>query len=388
MIFVRLSVRLGLAFLAIFLLANSVSIASNARLTALGQDKSGSLLIEDERNIFLNPGYLGTLKNAANFELGASSVTTSASNSTASSPKAEGGIVYGLDSLVTAIQVGRTHRLTESMINNSRLSTGGFFIPQNSLELMLGRGGDLSWGGSVHYAKTASDRGQTANFPDSEASILSFSGGVYKSSFAAFASVDLIHKSETKDSIGTPEKYEGKVGYMVGGSFNLNAFNKVCVTMDSKGFAFNNGAGIEGDSKSLQTVLNYFHRFSDEKVFLFVIAGLSRGETVVSYAAPGSNNEKLTTWSLPLSLGLEIPANSWLTLQTSVKQGVLINSSNATNGITDLATNGLDDTKVSAGASLAFERIKLDATLEGADSGSGKVNGSTLLANVGLKYAF
>ncbi len=379
-----LSVSLSVSFL----FTDTAAHASNARLTALGQDKNGSLLIEDERNIFLNPGYLGLTKKGANFELGATNVTTTTAASTASTPKAEGGIVQNVGPFVTAVQIGRTHRLTENMITNNALSTGGFFIPQNSVEVMIGQSGDLNWGGSLHYAKSRSDRGQTANFPDSEASILSLSGGFYKSSFSAFATVDVTHKSETQDSIGAPEKYDGKIGYVVGGSYNINSFNRVALNVNSKNFAFNNGAGLDGESKSLQTLLNYFHRFSDEKAFYFVTAGLFRSESVVSYSAPGSNNDKTAILNLPLSLGLEVPANSWLTLRSAIKQSVLIEDTKRTNGTADLETNGTDDTVVSAGVSLLFERFSLDATLEGADSGSGKVNGSALLANVGLKYSF
>lgn len=370
-------------------LTASISMASKARLSSLGQDKNGSLLIDDERNIFLNPAYINNLKNSANFEFGKTNVGPDLiTNTIANSPKAEGGMTYTLDSFVTAIQVGRVHRIVDSMFANRSLSTTGFFVPQNSLDLIIGKPGALNWGASLHYSKSSSETGQTAQFPDSQASIMSFSGGIYQPAYSVFASFDLVHKSETTESTGSPEKFEGKASYILGGSYNVNPLSRVSLLVSSYNFAFNNGAGLEGDSKSFQTSINYFRRLSGDKTFVFVTAGLARGERVISYVAAGSNNDKLATLSLPLSLGVEVPISGWLTLRSAVKQSVLIGESNQTNGLTDLTTNGTDDTVVSAGASLLFDRLAVDATLDGAESESGKVNGVTLLAKVGIKYSF
>ncbi|MEQ1875816.1 MAG: hypothetical protein ABL958_04160, partial [Bdellovibrionia bacterium] len=181
-----------------------VANASKARLTALGQDRNGSLFVDDERNVFLNPAYMGKLRNLANFELGATGVS--------GNPKAEGGLVYDLGNLRAGAELGRVNRATESILSASALATTAFFAPQNSVELLVGAGGDLNWGASLHYANSKSDRGVTADFPDSEASVTTVTGGVLTDLYGAYLALDMVAKSETKDVGGATEKYAGKTG--------------------------------------------------------------------------------------------------------------------------------------------------------------------------------
>ena len=84
-------------------------------------------------------------------------------------------------------------------------------------------------------------------------------------------------------------------------------------------------------------------------------------------------------------MGLEVDANSWLTLRGSVTQTVLYgeNKTEAAATTKDQLTN---DTVVAAGAGIKWGKINLDATLAGAVNG--QVNGNNLLANGSLTYMF
>lgn len=90
--------------------------------------------------------------------------------------------------------------------------------------------------------QSSSERGQTAEAPDSQASVIALAGGLYKENYSLYANVDWVHQSETKEALGTPEKYQGKVGYGVGGTYNLDSASKVGFKMSSKNFNFNSGA--------------------------------------------------------------------------------------------------------------------------------------------------
>jgi hypothetical protein len=156
--------------------------------------------------------------------------------------------------------------------------------------------------------------------------------------------------------------------------------------MSSKNFDFNSGAGLEGDHQNLQTSLHYFRKLTSDTTLLFATVGLLHNETAVNYTTLGTSSDKRNEWTLPLSLGLELPANDWLTFRSSIVQSVLLDTSSRTDTINDFETSGSDDTTVAAGVSLIFNKLSIDATLEGINDGTGKINGVSLLGNVGFTY--
>ena len=83
---------------------------------------------------------------------------------------------------------------------------------------------------------------------------------------------------------------------------------------------------------------------------------------------------------LPVLIGIEADAASWLTLRGSVKQNVLVGSDKTTE--TDSAPH---DTTVAAGAGFKFNKAVLDVTLTAAGTGSLTSN---LGGNAGLTYLF
>ncbi|MEQ1875544.1 MAG: hypothetical protein ABL958_02795, partial [Bdellovibrionia bacterium] len=174
----------------------------------------------------------------------------------------------------------------------------------------------------------------------------------------------------------------------VGGSFHFSKTSKVGAEIRMRQFDFDNGASVNGDYKSQTVDITYFNQLPVEKFFLFWTAGARMMEANTDFSVVGSNDIKETLTTLPLTLGLEVPANSWLALRASVKQSVLIHKNKLSDALNDLETDGLDSTVVSAGASISFDQFSIDSTLAGADNGTGTINGNNLLANVGMKYTF
>lgn len=102
------------------------------------------------------------------------------------------------------------------------------------------------------------------------------------------------------------------------------------------------------------------------------------GVSYVNNAVKDTN----TTSTLPVLVGIEADAASWLTLRGSITQNVLYSSDKDQGADADTVPHS---TNVAAGAGLKFNQAVLDITLNAA--GTGNLN-SNLGANAGLTYMF
>lgn len=369
------------------LLSSSTAWASKARLRALGQSENGSLFIEDNRNIFLNPATIKNLKNAAYIELG--------EHAAGGSPKAEGGLVYELEKLTIGAQLGRVSD-SVTAIQAETARTGVDFLPQNAFELFVGGGSEVSWGGAVYYANSSSDRGSDTFFPDQEASALSLRGGLSSNRWQAFLNADIRHEAEIRNQVSNQE-YNGNLSLDVGGSYSFSEVFAVGATITRRDVDFDN-AGNQGDIETTRYLVEAFHFFKKtEKLQVFASAGLSSSQVKTDFRATGLIGQERSSLTLPVTIGFESAVKDWLAIRGSVRQGVLIGSRKLTDGTTDVdqrntvvsATNPGDAGIVaSAGASLMFEGLQLDGVLEGAENRSGSVNSDNLLGRVSLAYFF
>lgn len=383
-------IKITWIFLFSLIVLSPLAQATRARLLSLGQDKNGSLFIEDERNIFLNPAFVTKVPNQINLEAGnydrVSSSRPPATNDTTNDPKAEGGIVYQMPEFSLGTQVGRVSKAADLIDAQPSLTTS-FYDPQNGIDLIFGKKAKVTWGASLHYAKSKEDSGQAAN-PDSEAKILSARGGILNDKYQGYLNWDIMHDSETRTTGGTRE-FDGKLSLEAGGSYNLNSRSKVGGYILRTKNDFNNGAGEKGDYLLTRLSGQYFYYFKNEKgMMVYGLGGLyyEKGESDYDTA---TTDKKETYLSIPVGLGFEAGMTSWLKLRGSVAQNVLIDKSDSVDGTNDRKSEGQDDTIVTLGSSLLFQNFSLDATLEGTGSaGSGKVNGNTLMANVGATYNF
>ncbi len=99
-------------------------------------------------------------------------------------------------------------------------------------------------------------------------------------------------------------------------------------------------------------------------------------------------DSKTETSRLPIYMGVEADATSWMVLRASLTQNFILGSTKTTNlgvGQSDTIAN---NTVVAAGAGLKFAKLMLDATLKASNDTTGQVNGNTLLANAALTYNF
>ena len=107
---------------------------------------------------------------------------------------------------------------------------------------------------------------------------------------------------------------------------------------------------------------------------------------------PSVSEKTTTTLDLPLTVGMEVDAATWLTLRGSVTQTTLINSSKVENATSTTAETapGVSNTIAAIGAGLKFNKLTLDGSLQGltGSAATQDLNGNKLLTTVGVTYLF
>lgn len=368
--------------LAAVALSSTPAFASKARLSSLGQDVNGSLYIDDTRNIFLNPAQLARMGDFANFEWGAT-------NNPGASPNAEGGYFATAGSLKYGLQLGRRGQAFDQM-NEVGLPAGVTLRPNNTFELVFAGSGDLRWGASLLYGASED---KFAGPPETKATANTFElrGGVETDQWQAFAGLLLMAKSEFNDGNGNTNKYEGKPSVRAGGSYNLDTDQRVVATLD-----WRNAEVATGPAKQEHSDMGLnaqYVRFvgADAASRFFYAGGLGYStSTIKQSGGPDVKDDRLF---IPLTLGLEESLNDWVVLRAAVTQNVLIDQIKETS-VTDNAP--ANTTRVAAGAGFKWKKLTVDTTFEGTNavngaaggSGSGRLNTTELLANVGMTYLF
>ena len=362
------------------LAATPLAFASKARLEALGQGSNGSYFIKDSRNVFLNPATITSLSNQVNLEVG--------SNTT--SPKAEGGLTHKADFGSLGLHLGRLGMGAQNILDAEGSITGlSLFNPQNSLEFLYGREmGNFNMGAALHYSNSESDVGETANLPDSSASITTLRVGAETDMFGAYLTYGLTEESKTEDVGNTVVEYDGSNSMKLGGVYNFSDTTKVSAEIMQVDYKWNTGTAT-GERGQQEMSANFYNQLAgDDNFFVFYTIGLTQAEYTIDYDAVGVDDIEDKRMYMPVVIGGEAKVKEWLTLRASVKQNTILDERDYKDNANNLKTSNLDDTVVAAGLGLNFGRVTIDSVFEGARTGSGRIDGNEFLAKAALKYTY
>ncbi len=393
------------------------AFATKARLVALGEEITGSQYISDNRNIFLNAASLNDYKDMAILELGGDGAAGTKSDATASA-QAEGGVLYGWNNMVVGAWFGgessQTREARQYLALNNRV-----VHQDNQLDLFVGGDAGVKWGANLSYSKNKADAKSTT-FEDIDSQTLTFRGGVMMGAIEGFANVALLNKFEGDLGAGEDEEFEGKLGFELGGTYNMGtgkvfAFWRHAKWEQESDEAINGGAGTaspaytgEADGATDRYIVGYGR---EEKV--------SDKATIFYKASYVMNNRKIETEddgdatlkdsAIPLTIGLEYDAESWLTLRGSISQNIWGKADNdydsslsglLHNGVTTQFPDGkatpANTTNVNTGATVKFGDFSIDGLIgtsgnNGTNSNTGK-NGvlalDRLMSRVAMTYKF
>ena len=383
---------LGLAILA------TPAFASKARLLALGEDIYGSFYVNDNRNVFYNAAQVNNHKDYVTFEWG----NTTAAAETNASPKAEGGFFKTHGALVYGVQLG-----SESVSSAGFRGASGVTIQEsNNIDLFVGGDAGVKWGANLTYSKTAKDESNNDQKQEAMRSRL----GVIAGDLEGFANINLSNKAESGTGPAAAE-FKGKLGYQVGAIYNLNDYKVFADYRTLKGEA---SGALDGDisSSQLQVGVGRSNKLND-KTTLFtkaqfqmvnaknetntLVTGDFANEWDSNGPAPGGVEvacglstaifcEEYKGSLVPVTIGLEHEATSWLALRGSISQTVWGTEEDANDERSFAAS-----TKVNAGASLKFGEMSIDGLIgsgAGNSTDAGVVNTDNLMSRVSMTYKF
>ena len=356
-------------------LASVNAFATRARVNALGNSPH----LVDAQTVYTNPADM--------FVLGGDYVTIESGKTAATSLNdgAEGMVVRSMGDAKMGLSLGHDSKNafeTRGLAMQSGFAATTMKMQQNPIELSYGmKSGDISWAGTLVYSKY-----QNKMTPNDKEDTMGLKGGMRMGAIDAYVGLGLANNFEND----TDGKFKGTMGLLVGAGYQMdNMYFNGAVT--STGFKTENTSGTEThkvDYTKIDLKATTSHKKDGNEFFYG--AGLTNevrkdGATAV--------DTKKTDMFLPVWMGLEADANSWMTLRASITQNVLLDShKEETAGNSTAETNpGVNNTVAAVGVGLKFNKVTVDASLEGLSSNgtaSQKVNGTDLLGSAGLTYMF
>ncbi|MBL7543042.1 MAG: hypothetical protein JNL11_04460 [Bdellovibrionaceae bacterium] len=356
-------------------LAATSAYASKARLKAL----SNSPHLQDTRDILREPdqalvhGEFVTIETSGN----AAGVTAAGVGGNDGAPQAEAGFVRKMND---------TSALGAWLGNKTNLSAGGLTDAgstvslQNPLNLVYAsKAGDIAWGLGLNYS----------NFDDKANKNKSSSMGLNASAsstsgWEAHLGLGLTGEATAADT----KKFEQKSPMSLSGGYWLDTMFLYGAYSMGGGKSKDIVAGTElgsNDTSSLAIGVVNSHK-KDGADFFYGVS------YVMGSDKAGNNGVKTETSALPVVVGIEADATSWLVVRGSLTQNILLGSSKTTpaGGGASSETNLADSTVAAAGLGLKLGKFMVDGTLAATTkANAGKLGSDNgFLSEVGLTYQF
>ncbi len=352
-------------------LLSTNAFASKARVEALGQDSvRGSEYISDSRNVFRNPAVLNDTKNYLVTEWG-----TAAISDTSAAPRAEGGFFREAGSFAYGLYLGNSNGSDTTNRNGTN-----FLNQTNAMDLFFAGDMGVKWGAKVHYAGS---KDETGTF-EKKNSAFGLGLGLVAGSAEGYVDLTLSDKS-TGATAAAAHQWKQKPSFVVGGSYAWEGTTFFANYTSSKYEVTTTATATTKDSGINVGAGRIMEINPTARIFTDVTLKMTTNEVAAG---------KTKTNKLPVTLGVEAEATSWLTLRGSVAQNVILNDTKNTAGKKSSTTNSTD---VNAGATLNFGKLKVDGVIgtTGGNRGTGTVGSEqgvlatdNLLTRVGVTYMF
>lgn len=371
--------------LILILLNSSASFASKARTAAL---QSVAHIGDIQSVVGTKPSNAFKFGEWATFEMGSSSGATS---------RAEGGFSKKLEDSMMGAYIGGTN----TVVTASRaVSAGGNYLTtENPLRLFYAKmSGDLAWGLGVLHTSSKNNSSTTVN-KKQEAMVLHASA--YQDAWNAQLALGLTNTAAySNGNASQEEKLTGKPSTTLSGGYKLDSLYFYGSYLVS-GFKHEVGTSTAADRADTVMVLGFTQSHKVNKDDFFY--GISYSSSVVNdtAAAPlstslgAANRTKSETITMPIIMGFEAEATSWMVLRGSITQnfnllGIGKTKTENINTDNNTETVGSDNTTVKAGAGIKWDKFIVDGVIAVAnqDGAAFGANGGAFLSTIGMTYFF
>ncbi|MFK7826277.1 MAG: hypothetical protein AB8G05_19165 [Oligoflexales bacterium] len=365
-------------FLIVFfctLFYNSLSFATKSRLESLSQNKIGSFHLDDQRNIFLNPGHLSYKSGYTVFEWGSNGDANNADNF--ANPKAEGGWFNRDKKTLYGIYLGNED---DRVVSMRRLGNPDFLAPDNTLDIFYGqKSSGSAWGSSVHLSQNKSDI--AGGIKKSETTMI-LKGGFQDKKQQAFAHLIFLDQAKGQGA-SEDDEYKANIGFTLGGSYSFAKHYKAYGLIESRSAKYtpDSADGIKLSQQTIQLgAVRSLKRRKEQQLHYFLDASLLQISSEIG-------DTKTSALLMPIVIGAESEVEPWLTLRGSVFQAALINEAKIEpgGGADSTTSSNPNTTNVSAGMSLVYNKVKIDGSFT---TTGGQLNAANLMSRVGMIFDF
>ncbi len=371
-------------------LASTNAFASRARVQSLGN----SAHITDTQSVYSNPAKMFLMGDFVNLESGAQTTTTQNAN-------AEGLLVRSMGDAKAGLSLGHKSE-NASAFGLRALLVGGAGAPlatmnvlveqQNPLELSYGmKSGDMTWAGTFVYSN------YNDKVTDAKENSMGVRLGALTGAWDFSLGLGLLNTVKGKSAVtiapagvttGDEIEFKGTIGVSAFAGYTMGSlytFGEVVLA----------GAKMENTTTATEMA-----KVDSTQITIGAVESVKKdgneffyGVSLVSSDLKNKTaDEKTTSLSLPVIVGLEAEATSWMVLRGSLTQTVLINNSKETDttGTTAETSPGLNNTVAAIGAGLKFNKVTVDGSLQGltGTAANQQLDGNDLLTTVGLTYVF
>mgnify|MGYP003670748653 CR=1 FL=1 len=407
----------GIAFLA---MSTQMAYATQARLIALGLDEldnEGSYYIQDQRNIFLNSAQVYNYADSAVFELGGIGRNVSG-NSVATVDqdnlvKAQGGFFKKVGEIVYGAYLGNESNTSSFLriasasnaasVNFSGTNSAPQLVPTADNQLDLFAAGQLNsgvkWGANLVYMNNENENTKQ----EDKAGAVRL--GLIGEKWDAHANISFMNEGKNEvttnaaSSIGSgntggtvTQEFEGKLGVHLGGSYSLGkgrlyGFYKSFKWDQKDSFNYAGWNNVTAGTSTVQAGKNGTAegKFDTYSVGYGVTEAVNSNGTLFSNVQFKSvdielklaNTVQVKNTIVPLTVGYEHAATSWLTLRGSLTHNLYGDRDNKNFNSANLVVQNLvkdiygnegkgsipNSTRVNAGATLTFGNLNIDGVI-------------------------
>jgi hypothetical protein len=412
---------LGLSVIAAMGLASTTTLASKARIIALGEEVEDQYFIEDSRSIFTNAAYVNNYSDSLMLEWGGSGSTSGNYLDQDSDPKAMGGFLKKSGNFTYGVYLGNESNVSSFLriaASPDDLTTATYLEnADNQVDFFIGSemANGIKWGANFLYTSDSNEP-SGVNTAYSEDSAMAVRFGALATNWEGYVNLSLKSESEKKN-LTPASKFDGKFGIQAGGSYTMNEYKMYASykTFTWEQTGGNQAAGVKTDGgfNRLFVGVGKTHKINSTDT-VTLRAYFDSLNIEMKYA---SGTAELKRTALPIIASYEANATSWLQLRGSVNYNLIgtaesknlstfvgTESGSLSNSLKYKAlasyngslTNGKstieDGTGVRAGASLLFGKLTVDGVI-GASTAAGSAKTGVLqldnlLTRVGMTYNF
>lgn len=355
-------------------LASTSAFATRARITALGNAPH----LVDASTVYNRPTDIFTVSDSLTIESG---IADAAPGTNGVTTGAEALLIRSHGDAKWALSLGHDDAKIYGQRGDVATATGETVLgQQNPFEITYGmKAGDMAWAATLAYSNF---NDKTTGLERKENSTnLKF--GAATSTWDASIDLGLANKV-TSATATTDDEFKGKSNVAVRGGFWVASDLYTYAVLDMGGYEVTTGGAVASEIKTTDITVGAINTVKSEGNEFFWGAGLE-STTSKDSKAPET---KITSLHLPVIIGMEANAASWLTLRGSITQNVLIQNDKTSNSTatTNEEAPGDNSTTFAAGAGLKLGKVSLDGSIL---AGTQDLNtGADLLGTVGLTYAF